>query len=116
MKIEGSCYESSVRIQIDLVTKNLPLTDEKSTVVLIKCLNEQGEEIPYEHTATCISKKAKGPAQLFKWLKDHIGNLTQIAHYGHNDCGKANSEKNSTYTQNPVDHDENGKPIYFCKP
>jgi hypothetical protein len=116
MKIYGSDYESSVRIQIDLVSKNLPQVGEKNTLVLIQCFNEQGEEIPYEHIRTCISKKARGPKEVFKWLKDHIGNLTNIAHYGHNDCGKANSKEESTNNQNPIDHDEDGKPIYFCKP
>ena len=91
MKIDGYDYESSVRIQLDLVTKNVPQVGEKNTVVIISCFNEQGEAIPFEHTSTCISTtKGLGTKAVFKWLKDHIGNLTAIAHRGHNSCGKAN--------------------------
>lgn len=116
MKIDGYDYESSVRIQMDLVTKNVPQEGGKNAIVIIKCFNEQGEDIPFEKTSTCISTiKGLGTKAVFKWLKDHIGNLTAIAHYGHNDCGKANSEEESTNNQNPIDHDKDGKPIYFCK-
>jgi len=91
MKIDGYDYESSVRIQLDLVTKNVPQVGETNTVVIISCFNEQGEEIPFEHISTCISTtNGLGTKAVFKWLKDHIGNLTEIAHRGHNDCGKAN--------------------------
>jgi len=91
MKIYGSDHESSVRIQIDLVSKNVPQVGNKNTVVIIKCFNEQGEDIPFENVQTCISTtKGLGTKAVFKWLEDHIGNLTRIAHYGHNDAGKSN--------------------------
>ena len=116
MKMDGYNYESSVRIQIDLVTKNVPQEGEKNAIAIIRCFNEQGDDIPFEKISTCISTtEGLGAKAVFKWLKDHIGNLTNIAHYGHNNCGKANSKEESTHTQNPIDHDRDGKPIYFCK-